>query len=133
MPRACVVQLAKISKKEAKGLGIAVDHRRRNKCNESLQLNVNRLKKYQARLVVFPRKKGVEWTEAMTSAVANRNPNVLDISTSVKEEKPRAIDADEKVFSAYGKIRVERMNLLQVGPRFVAVREAAEKEAAKKK
>ena len=127
------MQLAKISKKEAKGLGIAVDYRRRNKCNESLQLNVNRLKKYQARLVVFPRKKGVEWTEAMTSAVANRNPNVLDISNVVKDEKPRAIDAEEKEFSAYAKIRVERMNLRQVGPRFVAAREAKEKEEAKKK
>ncbi len=127
------MQLAKISKKEAKGLGIAVDYRRRNKCNESLQLNVNRLKKYQARLVVFPRKKGVEWTEAMTSAVANRNPNVLDISAAVKEEKPRAITSDEKEFSAYAKLRTERMNLRQVGPRFVAQREEEEKEAAKKK
>ena len=110
-----------------------MDYRRRNKCNESLQLNANRLKKYMARLVVFPRKKGVEWTEAMTSAVANRNPNVLDISNVVKDEKPRAIDAEEKEFSAYAKIRVERMNLRQVGPRFVAAREAEEKEAAKKK
>ena len=133
MPRACVVQLAKISKKEAKGLGIAVDHRRRNKCNESLQLNVNRLKKYQARLVVFPRKKGVEWTEAMTSAVANTNPNVLDITNVTKEDKPRAIASDEKEFSAYSKIRVERMNRRQVGPRFTAERVAAEKAAAKKK
>ena len=127
------MQLAKISKKEAKGLGIAVDHRRRNKCNESLQLNANRLKKYQARLVVFPRKKGVEWTEAMTSAVANRTPNVLEISANVKEDKPRAVTSEEKEFSAYGKIRVERMNLRQVGPRFVAAREEAEKEAAKTK
>jgi len=127
------VQLAKISKKEAKGLGIAVDHRRRNKCNESLQLNANRLKKYQARLVVFPRKKGVEWTEAMTSAVANRTPNVLEISTTVKDDKPRAVTSEEKEFSAYGKIRVERMNLRQVGPRFVHEREEAEKAAAKVK
>ena len=57
--------MAKIGRKEALGIGIAVDFRRRNKCNESLQLNVQRLKKYKARLVVFPRKKGEEWTEDM--------------------------------------------------------------------
>merc|ERR1719201_2435406 len=57
------LKMAKIGRKEALGIGIAVDFRRRNKCNESLQLNVQRLKKYKARLVVFPRKKGEEWTE----------------------------------------------------------------------
>mmetsp|Transcript_8153 Transcript_8153/g.13151 ORF Transcript_8153/g.13151 Transcript_8153/m.13151 type:complete len:204 (+) Transcript_8153:67-678(+) len=49
---------AKISPKLAPTIGIAVDHRRRNKCVESLQLNVQRLKEYQARLIVFPRKGG---------------------------------------------------------------------------
>lgn len=37
-------------------IGISVDHRRRNRCLESLQANVNRLKAYKANLVVFPRK-----------------------------------------------------------------------------
>jgi large subunit ribosomal protein L13e len=69
----------------------------------------------------------------MTSAVANRTPNVLEISTNVKDEKPRAVTSEEKEFSAYGKIRVERMNLRQVGPRFVHEREEAEKAAAKVK
>lgn len=32
-----------------------MDHRRRNRCLESLQANVNRLKAYKANLVVFPR------------------------------------------------------------------------------
>jgi large subunit ribosomal protein L13e len=34
-------------------VGIAVDHRRTNKSAESLALNVQRLKDYQARLVIF--------------------------------------------------------------------------------
>jgi large subunit ribosomal protein L13e len=37
-------------------LGIAVDHRRRNASEESLEMNVNRLKEYKAKLIVFPRK-----------------------------------------------------------------------------
>ena len=34
---------AGINKKQARGIGISVDHRRRNRCNESLQLNAQRL------------------------------------------------------------------------------------------
>ena len=51
---------------ELKGAGIsakfartvAVDHRRGNKSEESLQLNTQRLKEYKERLIVFPRKSG---------------------------------------------------------------------------
>ena len=46
---------AGIRKKEAKGLGIVVDHRRRSKSEEGQKLNVDRLKDYRSRLVVFPR------------------------------------------------------------------------------
>ena len=49
---------ARINRKEARSIGIAVDHRRRNKSNESLQLNSQRLKEYKSRLIVFPRKRG---------------------------------------------------------------------------
>ena len=37
-------------------MGIAVDHRRRNTNEESLETNVQRLKEYKAKLIVFPRK-----------------------------------------------------------------------------
>jgi large subunit ribosomal protein L13e len=40
----------------ARTIGIAVDHRRRNKSTESLQANVQRLKIYRSKLVLFPRK-----------------------------------------------------------------------------
>ena len=47
---------AGIYKKQAKTIGIAVDHRRRNKSVESLQVNAQRLKLYKSKLIVFPRK-----------------------------------------------------------------------------
>merc|ERR1712060_951432 len=47
---------AKIPVKKAMTIGIAVDHRRRNRCAESLQVNVDRLKLYMSKLLVFPRK-----------------------------------------------------------------------------
>ena len=49
-------QAAGIPKKLAPTIGIAVDHRRKNRSLESLQANVQRLKTYKAKLVVFPRR-----------------------------------------------------------------------------
>lgn len=51
-----LIQEAGIPAKVAPTIGISVDHRRHNRCLESLQANVNRLKAYKANLVVFPRK-----------------------------------------------------------------------------
>jgi large subunit ribosomal protein L13e len=49
---------AGIGRKEARGVGIVVDHRRRNLSEEGKKINVERLKAYKARLIVFPRKAG---------------------------------------------------------------------------
>lgn len=49
-------QAAGIPKKLAPTIGIAVDHRRRNRSLEGLQTNVQRLKTYKAKLVIFPRR-----------------------------------------------------------------------------
>ena len=49
---------AGISRKTALGLGIVVDHRRRNLSVEGKTINIERLKAYKERLVVFPRKTG---------------------------------------------------------------------------
>lgn len=46
---------AGIGKKEARGIGIVVDHRRRNLSEEGKAVNVERLKAYKTRLIVFPR------------------------------------------------------------------------------
>ena len=48
-------QDAKISRKLAQSLGIAVDHRRRNRSLESLQANSQRLKEYRSKLILFPK------------------------------------------------------------------------------
>ena len=50
------IKEAGINRKEARNIGSAVDHRRRNHSQESLELNVQRLKAYKAKLIVFPRK-----------------------------------------------------------------------------
>lgn len=48
-------QAAGLSAKFARSIGIAVDHRRRNKSVESLQVNVQRLKLYKSKLILFPK------------------------------------------------------------------------------
>jgi large subunit ribosomal protein L13e len=47
---------AGIGRKEARGIGVVVDHRRRNLSEEGKKLNVERLQAYKTRLIVFPRK-----------------------------------------------------------------------------
>ena len=49
-------QNAGISRKVAPTIGISVDHRRKNRSQESLQANVQRLKEYRSKLIIFPRK-----------------------------------------------------------------------------
>jgi large subunit ribosomal protein L13e len=48
-------QEAGIRRKEALTIGIPVDHRRKNRSVESLQLNVQRLKTYKSKLIIFPK------------------------------------------------------------------------------
>lgn len=47
---------AGIKRREARGLGIKVDYRRRNLSEEGLKANVDRLNDYKARIIVFPRR-----------------------------------------------------------------------------
>jgi len=50
----CLNQGAGLNAGFARSVGIAVDHRRRNKSVESLQQNVQRLKEYRSKLILFP-------------------------------------------------------------------------------
>uniref|UniRef100_A0A7S0G8A5 60S ribosomal protein L13 n=1 Tax=Rhodosorus marinus TaxID=101924 RepID=A0A7S0G8A5_9RHOD len=124
---------AGITKKYARTVGIAVDHRRKNRCVESLQTNVQRLKEYKSKLIVFPRKPGkVAAGEASAEEVAvatQLKTELMPIEKSVTEFEARAITDDEKQFRAYGKLRLERMNARQKGARD---RKAREAEAEKK-
>ena len=45
----------KTSLKTALTIGIPIDHRRRNASLESIQANVQRLKEYKNKLIVFPK------------------------------------------------------------------------------
>ena len=48
------IKRAGLNRHFARTIGIAVDHRRKNRSLESLQQNVQRLKEYRSKLILFP-------------------------------------------------------------------------------
>merc|ERR1719229_857347 len=124
---------AKIPKKLARTIGIAVDHRRRNRCQESLQTNVERLKLYKSKLVIFPRgsgKKAVKKGDTPRSELANVAQNTLkDIIPVPKPDlrvKARAITAEEKEQSAYKMMKKARTAAKYFGERQKKAQKAEE-------
>merc|ERR1719480_488046 len=112
-----------------------VDFRRRNMSMESMQENVQRLKEYKSKLIVFPRKegqakKGDASPEEIKMAKQLAGP-ILPITKSFKPEKARVPSAEEKAHKTFVTLRQARINKKLQGMREKKAREAAEKEANK--
>ncbi|PIL31857.1 hypothetical protein GSI_06561 [Ganoderma sinense ZZ0214-1] len=126
---------AGIGKKEARGIGIVVDHRRRNLSEEGKAVNVERLKAYKARLIVFPRNskkpKKADSTGVDLTAATTRAP--IPLPASFVPEAPRKITAEEREFEAYRTLRNERAAARNEGKRKIREAKKAEEEANKKK
>uniref|UniRef100_A0A5F9C8K2 60S ribosomal protein L13 n=1 Tax=Oryctolagus cuniculus TaxID=9986 RepID=A0A5F9C8K2_RABIT len=131
------LRVAGIHKKVARTIGISVDPRRRNKSTESLQANVQRLKEYRSKLVLFPRKpsapkKGDSSAEELKLATQLTGP-VMPIRNVFKKEKARVITEEEKNFKAFASLRMARANARLFGIRAKRAKEAAEQDVEKKK
>ncbi|PWA17254.1 hypothetical protein CCH79_00010396, partial [Gambusia affinis] len=111
------LKAAGIHKKTARTIGITVDPRRRNRSTESLQANVQRLKEYRSKLILFPRK---------ASAPKKGDSSVY------KKEKAHIISEDEKNFKAFASLRMARANARLFGIRAKRAKEAAEQDVEKK-
>ncbi|KAJ6810862.1 60S ribosomal protein L13-1-like isoform X1 [Iris pallida] len=127
------LKMAGIPKKWAPTVGISVDHRRKNRSLEGLQANVQRLKEYKSKLVLFPRrsgkiKSGDSSAEELTSATQ------VQEYMPITREKPTVsvvkVTEEMKAFRAYQKLRVERTNQRHLGAR---LKRAAEAEKEEKK
>merc|ERR1712146_868684 len=108
--------------KEARSIGIAVDHRRKNRCTESLQLNAHRLKEYKSKLIVFPRKRGKPKTGDADAAELDKaeqlkGPLLPMPSLGSAAGEPMAITADMKELDAFHKIRMARADFRLFGVR----------------
>lgn len=112
---------AKISRKVAPTIGIAVDHRRKNRSVEGLQANVNRLKEYKARLLVFPKrayapKNGDSSAEELKNA-SQIVGDIIPIQNTVVKSKATAITGDMKSVNAYQTLRKARTDKKYAGMR----------------
>merc|ERR1711881_113111 len=129
------LKAAGIPVKSAKTIGIAVDHRRKNRSTESLQSNVQRLKEYRSKLIVFPRKqskpKQGDSEESELKVAAQLQGPILPIVGLKPETKARAITEEEKAISVFRSMRVARANARLIGIRAKRAREA-EADAAMK-
>merc|ERR1712007_265755 len=122
------LKAAKIPRRFAPTIGIAVDYRRRNKSVESLQLNAQRLKIYRSKLVLFPRnakkpQKGDATEEEMKVAEQIKG-TIMPITHVIKK--------DERNFKPYHVVRTARTTARLAGIRAKRAKEAeADPEAAK--
>ncbi len=123
----------------ARTVGIAVDHRRQNKSVEGFELNVQRLKEYQSKLIVFPRKAGkVKKGDASAEQVASAKQILstaaaFPIAQAAPVVASRAISADDKKVDAFKTLRLARSDARYKGIREKRAKDKAEAEAEKKK
>jgi len=123
---------AGIERHFAQTIGIAVDHRRRNKTDKTMKVNVQRLKEYKSKLVLFPRnakkpKAGEadpkEKVEQQTGVVLPIKPRILT------QETVKVSDIDTK-HSAFSALRKARRDAHLVGVVEKKKKARAEKKAA---
>jgi len=133
------IKAAGIPKHYARTIGISVDARRQNLSEEGLAANVERLKQYKARLIVFPRKSNkpkkadtpkdqqtAETTQHIRAAFGV--PAVAaGLSEISKSDLPKNVEG-----GAYKALRKARSDARLVGVREKRVRDKAEAENAKK-
>merc|ERR1711865_1160288 len=108
---------AKIAPKLAPTIGISVDHRRRNRCTESLQENVNRLKLYKSKLLVFPKKSGKKGCKSgdtprseLQNVAQNTLKEIIPVPRPAVRVKARKITDEEKEKSAYKTLKKAHTN-----------------------
>ncbi|SCU89977.1 LADA_0F00958g1_1 [Lachancea dasiensis] len=120
------VRAAGLTPAYARTIGIAVDHRRQNRNQEIFDLNVQRLKEFQSKIIVFPRNGKAPEAEQVLSTAAT-----FPIAQIPAEQGTRAVEASGE--SAFRTLRLARSDQRLQGVREKRAREKAEAEADKKK
>ena len=127
---------AKINVKLAGTIGISVDHRRKSKSVESFAKNVDRLKDFKARLVVFPKRNGAKYTKKGDASAAEVKEavqlaaplNVVPrLAASAISVAP--ITEEMKNYKAFFSLREARNEARLYGIRLKKSKEVKEEEA----
>merc|ERR1712054_518129 len=126
---------AGLGKLEARSLGVAVDHRRRNRSVEGKNTNVQRLKEYKANLVVFPRNKKLKkgWkddsADDASAMVQSTAATTMPYTAPVAADEPRKITQEEKDANVTRMLKAAWNDARLCGFREKRTRERAEKAA----
>ncbi|XP_055837940.1 60S ribosomal protein L13 [Episyrphus balteatus] len=115
----------------AKSIGISVDKRRRNKSIESRQTNIQRLKEYRSKLVLFPINekkiaKGESTIEECKVAEQLKSKRIMPLTKAVPEVTYKDVTNEEKSFGAFATLRKARSDARLVGVRAKKAKENAD-------
>jgi large subunit ribosomal protein L13e len=115
------LKAANISPLLARTIGVAVDSRRRNKSEEAKALNVERLRAFQSKLVVFPRgskvKKGDTPKAELKNVAQNTSREIIPLPKAQAPLKARAISKTERAASVFATLRKARVDKKLFGKR----------------
>lgn len=123
------LKTAGIAPKFAQTIGIAVDHRRVNRSEESLKTNVDRLNDYKERLVVFPRQMKKVKKGDSDKAACNDATQVSEYMTLPKKDDAftyTEVTDVMKETKAYATLRAARADKRLYGRRLKKQKEKAE-------
>lgn len=81
------LKAAKLHPSYAQTIGIAIDWRRRNRCEESLQANVARLEEYKSKLVLLKKGESAEQFSGVIQPLAKPPAGVVQMETITEEMK----------------------------------------------
>lgn len=126
------LKAAGMTRQMAMSVGISVDHRRRNRCQESLELNKARLEAYKSKLILLP-KKGSAAVLAAAQTVSNVATAFPVVKSVESVEAARAVTAEEAEFSAYKTLRAAQSTARYAGIRAKRAAIKAEEAANKLK
>jgi len=131
---------AKVPLRLARTIGISVDKRRRNQSDPVYRANVNRIKEYRSRLVLFPKRGRMQLGDAprrvrtKTKQLKKAHQFVLPIKRVTKViERPRFVKRAEWKANAYLKLRRARLQPRQISRKKREAAAAAAGETAKGK
>lgn len=142
------LQEAGIPRKLASTIGISIDTRRLNTNQETLTLNVTRLKTYKSRLILFPLKSGqhkkldskqedvkLAGDESKIARKIGRHVLPIDSGVGFKHgfSEVKSGDLPKGEENAYVKLRTLRADARYVGVRAKRAKAKEEAEEAKKK
>merc|ERR1719265_1903492 len=128
------LRAAKIAPKMAQTIGISVDHRRRNRSDESLKENVDRLKLYKSKLLIFPKgsgkksvKKGDTPKSELKDVAQNTLKEIIPVPKPALRMKARKITDDDKAKDAYKTLKKARTNKKYLGEKLKKENKGEEK------